>query len=164
MLDGSALGGTNAMTHACPRCFAANPDVARYCRQCGLLLVAGTSGFLGAGQVAHPAPLEAPVGYERFENARDLFYHWEAAWGGQVLLGTETLGVTLFNAGYPLAEVVLRLEGENDAGGKVFEVRRELASWPRGEPIKLEIASWELPDRARRLRLTLVSAQFGPDT
>lgn len=152
------------MDHPCPRCRTVNPDVARYCRHCGLPLLAAPGGFLGAGRTRHPEPLVPPNGYEPFENAPDLHFHWQAAWGGEVLLGTETLEVTAFNAGYGLEEIVVRIRGENEAGKMLVTVEREIEQWPRGGQVELEIPSWELPDPAKKLVLTLVSAEFGPDS
>lgn len=151
------------MTPTCPRCSTANPDAARYCRQCGLALTAGPGGFLGAGRVGHSDPLEAPAGFQPLADAPDLFFQCESAWGGAVLLGTETLALKAFNAGYPLADVKLRVRGEDAGGGTVFAVEREIARWRRGKMITLEIASWELPAPAAKLVLALVTAEFGPD-
>ena len=152
------------MEHVCPRCRTANPEVARFCRHCGLVLVAGSDGLLGAGRVRHPDPLPPPEEYEPFENAPNMYFHWEAAWGGKVLLGTETLAVTAFNAGYSLAEVTVRINGEGEAGSEVFTLEQELELWPRGERITLEIPSYDVSAPAKKLMVTLVSAEFGADT
>jgi hypothetical protein len=151
------------MNHPCPRCSTANPDGARYCRQCGLPLLAGSAGFLGAGWVRHSSPLPAPEGFEPFESGADLYVRAEAAWGGAVLVGTEGLTVTVFNGGYALAQVTVRLRGEDEAGGAVFALEREITAWPRGAAVKLEVASWELPGPAAKLRASLVAAEFGPE-
>ena len=148
------------MERACPRCGTDNPEVARFCRQCGLVLIRGADGLLGAGRLQHPEPLPVPDGYEPVQDAQDLYFHWEAAWGGEVLLGTETLALRMFNAGYPLAAVLLRVHGEDENGKVVFTAEKEIGSWPRGGEVTLEIASWEMPAPARKLVVALASADF----
>jgi hypothetical protein len=152
------------MTETCPRCCTGNPPAAHFCRHCGLALVAGPQGFLGAGRLGHPQPLPAPEGFAPLGGAADLFFQWEAAWGGGVPLGTEALAIKLFNAGYPLAQVVLRIRGAADGGEMPLDVTREVAEWPRGQVLTLEIASWELPGPACGLSVGLVAAEFGPDS
>jgi hypothetical protein len=152
------------MERACPRCHTANPEVARFCRHCGLALVVGPDGLLGAGRLRHPDPLPPPDGCQPFENAPDLHFHCKAAWGGKLLLATEPLTITAFNAGYTLAEVAVRIRGTNDAGEEILVIEQRVAAWPRGGRVTLEIPSYELPAPARKLVVTLVSAEFGPDT
>jgi hypothetical protein len=151
------------MEYTCPRCQSDNPSAARFCRLCGLALVPGPGGLLGAGAVPHPEPLAAPAGYEPVAGAPDLHFHWEAAWGGKVLLGTETLAVEVFNGGYDLRDVVLTVRGTDDEGTTVFSINQDVARWPRGETVGLEVPSWELPAPARRIVVTVDAARFaGP--
>ena len=148
---------------ACPRCGTDNPEVASFCRHCGLALIRGPEGLLGAGRLRHPEPLAVPDGYEPVEGAPDLYFRWQAAWGGEVLLGTETLALTGFNAGYPLAAVVLRVRGEDKGGKAMFTVEKEIGSWPCGGEVTVEIASWEMPAAAPKLVVALASAEFATD-
>jgi hypothetical protein len=147
----------------CPRCATTSPEAARYCRQCGLPLIADDDGLRGAGRVPHPEPLSPPRDHWPIEHAQDLHFRWQAAGGGTPLLGTEALEVWVFNGGYDLVDVVLATRGEDAAGQTVFRVERELASWPRGETQRLEIPSWELADRVQGLRVALVRAAFDTD-
>jgi hypothetical protein len=145
----------------CPRCRTANPEAARFCRQCGLALVRGSDGaLLGPGRVQHPQPLTAPAGFQALEGAADLYFRMKAAWGGQVLSSTEPLTITGFNAGYPLVAVKILVRGEGPDGATVFCTRHELERWPRGQTVTLEIPSWELPDEPHKLSLALDSADF----
>lgn len=146
----------------CPRCGAANPEVARYCRQCGLVLARGAAGLLGAGRVPHPQPLPPPAGFVPVAEAANLSFRWEAAGGGRPLLGTEPLSLRAFNGGYGLAQVALRIRACDGAGREVCTAAREVAEWPRGGEVELEIASYELRDRVQAVRLELVQAEFGP--
>jgi hypothetical protein len=137
-----------------------NPEIARFCRHCGLPLVAGP---LGPGGLRHPEPLPAPEGYGPFENAPDLHFCWEATWGGPALLGTEGLTLTLFNAGYGLRAAQVRIRGLDEAGTAVFDCNRELARWPRGAQVKIELASWELSAPVQRLVAIFVAAELDSD-
>jgi hypothetical protein len=145
----------------CPRCSAANPDVARFCRNCGLALQAYDGGPPAAGLTPHPAALHPPGDFGTVERAVDLYFRWEPAGGGVPLLGTEPLALILFNGGYDLAEVVLAVRGESKSADRPFAVRREIEAWPRGVLVQLEIASYELPDPVQALKVELISAAFG---
>ncbi len=104
-------------------------------------------------------------GFEPCRDAADLFFRWGAAWGGTLLLGTEGLGITLFNGGYPLCNVDFDVVGQNDAGREVFRVQTSLPELPRGVETMAEIPSYELPDEAAsRLIVSLASAEFGLET
>jgi hypothetical protein len=148
------------MDYTCPRCQGNNPSAARFCRLCGLALVPGPGGLLGAGTVPHPEPLAAPAGYEPVAGAPDLHFHWEAAWGGKVLLGTETLAVQVFNGGYDLCDVVLTVCGTDENGAALLSIAQEVAHWSRGATVALEIPSWELAAPARHILVTLEAAHF----
>ena len=145
----------------CPRCRTTTPEVARYCRHCGLPLEVGAKGVLGAGRARHPQPLSPERDASPIEGAADLYFHWQAIGGGTPLLGTESLGLDVFNGGHNLAEVVLRVQGEDNTGKRLFAVEREIESWPRGQWARLEIASYELPDPVSTLLVDLVKAEFG---
>lgn len=146
----------------CPRCGTSSPEVARFCRHCGLVLERAAGGVLGAGRVPHPEPLTSPENAEPIAWATNLYFQWEAAGGGAPLIGTETLALDVFNAGYDLRGVVLRVFGIDDAEEEVCEMQRELEEWPRGAHLQLEIASYELPNPVRALKVELVTAEFRP--
>ena len=115
----------------------------------------------GAGKAPHPEPLAPLEGFEPILSAANLYFHWEAAGGGAPLLGTEALALRVFNAGYDLAEVVLQVRGLDEAGVELLAVERAMEDWPRGESVKLEIPSYEMPDLVRTLDVELVEAEFG---
>lgn len=146
----------------CPRCQIESPDVAQFCRQCGLALKRGANGILGAGHAPHPDALRPPEGFERVGSGVDLYHHAEALSGGEPLLGTETLALKIFNAGYNLAQVELELTGIDKHGNQVFVLTRDIEHWHRGEQIDLEVASWEMPEPIASLRVKLIQAAFGP--
>lgn len=149
------------MDYPCRRCQVVNSERARFCRQCGLALQMGPEGFLGPGRVRHPRPVAVPEGFEPVVSGADLYFRSRGAWGESRLIGTEPLVVHAFNAGYVLADVRLHLRGEEGPGSAVLSVEREVAHWPRGGVVELEIPSWELRGPLRQMTVTLVSAEFG---
>lgn len=146
--------------YACPRCKVVSPPLARYCRHCGLRLIMATDGLLGAGALPHPEPLQPPTNAEPIVNAQDTYFTWGASGGAAPLLGTEPLEITVYNAGYDLADVTLKIEGLGRDAQPCMAIERTLEHWRRDESARLEIASWELPDRIDALRVTLVRAEF----
>lgn len=134
--------------------------MASFCRHCGLMLAVGAQGVKGAGRAPQREPLPAPAGYESIQDAVDLHYRCEAAGGGTPLLGTEALMVTVFNGGYDLCAVVLRVRGQDAAGQELVAIEREIDEWPRGESVELEIPSYELPDIVHALSVELANAEF----
>jgi hypothetical protein len=125
-----------------------------------LLLAQGDTGLLGAGNGPHPEPLAPPDGFEPIQNSENLHYSWSATSGGERLLGTEPVAVRIWNGGYDLAEVALRIRGLEQSGLEIFRAERAVTSWPRGSEVKLEIASWEIPDPVHALHVELLRAQF----
>ena len=83
-----------------------------------------------------------------------------SAWGGARLLGTENVGVTLFNAGYPLRAVELIVEGVDDAGKSLFRLRHLLDRLPRRTEMEFEVPSYEMADDTANLRVELASAEY----
>jgi hypothetical protein len=150
-----------AMPRKCPRCSRRNPDVARFCRHCGLGLEAGSAGMLGAGRAPIADPLPGPEGFQPVQDAANLYFRWEAVGGGAPLLGTESLALLLFNGGYDLAEVNLRVVGTGKTGRTLCAIERTIEEWRRGQQVQLEIPSYELPDRVQALYVELRSAEFG---
>ena len=149
------------MSMDCPRCRTANPDVARFCRNCGLGLETSPEGILGAGRAPTADPLPRPDGFQPIQQAANLYFRWEATGGGTPLLGTESLALEVFNGGYDLVRVVLRVCGSDRIGEPLCTVQREIEEWPRGRLAQLEIPSYELPDRVQALNVELITAEFG---
>ena len=143
----------------CPRCLAGNLPSARYCARCGIDLGPDTDASPRPGQIRHPNPLPATNGFKPCQDAADLYFQWEAAWGGSVL-GTEALAVLLFNAGYPLREVEIEVRGEQPEGTQAFSMHHALDTLPRGETIRAEIPSYELSGPAETLIVSLISAEY----
>lgn len=148
------------MDVSCPRCDRRSPANARFCARCGLSLDPGLDGSLAPGHVAHPQCLSVPDGFSRCASAADLYYRFESAFGGPLLLETEGAALLIFNAGYPLRELSFRLRGESRDGQLVLDTRLDLALLERGGCGRLEVPSWEWSGPAERLTVTLQSARF----
>ncbi|MFH1419342.1 MAG: hypothetical protein ABII12_13795 [Planctomycetota bacterium] len=109
---------------------------------------------------SHPDPLDPPAGFRAVGGMPGLFYRWEAAWGGAMLLGTETIGVAVFNGGYALADVVLRICGLDATGEEVFCLDVSRDALPRGRETTIEVPSYEVPAPASGLTVSLVSGRY----
>jgi hypothetical protein len=94
----------------------------------------------------------------------DLHYRWQAAWGGAMLSGTETIAVLIFNGGYALEEVALKLHGLDAEGEEAFVIEKSVEHLPRGEEVTIEVPSYELPVPASDITVALLSAKYGSDT
>ena len=156
------------MEQKCPRCRTVNVPAARFCAHCGLSLMAGTGGQLAAGRIRHPKPVPPPDGFHACRDADHLHFRWGPAYGASFLLGTEWIAVFLFNGAYPLEEVVLEVSGKDDTGKARFSVNQTVEALPVGQEVKIEIPSYELSNELatplHELEVTLVSAEFGPDS
>lgn len=141
----------------CGECGAGNLPVAHFCSQCGRPLDASPQTV---GRVAHPAPSAVPDGYRKCDMAADLYFSVGSAWGGTRLLGTENLGVSIFNAGYSLKNVELRVEGRDGLGHCVCEFCHKLADAPRRAELSFEVPSYEISDAPAVVTVTLVSAEY----
>ena len=76
--------------------------------------------------------------------------------------GTETIAIVLFNAGYPLEDVVVKIRGLDDTNQhEVFAIRREIGLFPRGRTLTVEVPSYELPAPACAIAVTVVSGRYG---
>ncbi len=148
------------MQSRCPRCEHENRPIARFCGRCGLSLAVGLDGTRRPGRVAHPKPLPVPTDYQRCEQTPDLYFRIESAFGGEALLGTEGLRVTICNAGYPLRNVTLRLLGADRAGAPCLDTERTLDTLPRETQTKLDIASYEITAPLHSLRVLLEQAEY----
>jgi len=149
------------MNAKCPRCNADNREIARFCAHCGLSLANGADGSHSPGRVAHPRPAAVSPDYLPCERAPDLFFRTESSLGGETLLRTEGVNVMVFNRGYALREVELRIKGVGDGGNELFDVEKTLEEFPRDRDVVLEIPSYELSAPLRRLTVTLLSAEYG---
>lgn len=145
----------------CPRCMTRNPAGARFCGRCGVKIDERKPVKAKTPEPArHPDGLPAPEGFRPVEGVADLYYTWKAAWGGSMLLGTETIGVVLFNGGYPLEEVVLKVCGTDPQAKPVFAVERTLDELPRGQEVTVEVPSYEVPAPASDLVVRLLSGRY----
>ena len=70
--------------------------------------------------------------------------------------------MVLLNTGYPLCDVTLRVVGEGEAGRELFAIERAAEDLPRGEPVTIEVPSYEITAEPRRLVVSLVAATFSP--
>lgn len=147
----------------CPRCRHVVTDSVRFCSRCGLYLEGIRSGAARPGCIPHPAPLTPPPGSRPCTGCVDLYVRWEAAWGAPLLTGAEPLRVHLFNAGYPLMHLVLRLRGADTAGQALFDRLETIRGLPRGAEETIEVSSYDLPRTLTGLEVHLDDADFGPD-
>jgi hypothetical protein len=141
-----------------------NREIARFCARCGLSLELGVNGTRRPGRIRHPRPAVVPDGYLPCGSAADLYYRSESSLGGEALLDTEGVNVAVFNAGYPLSEVVFEVQGQGEQGQELFTVERRADELPQGKESWLEIPSYELPAPLRALKVTLLSAEFRLET
>ncbi|UCG15704.1 MAG: zinc ribbon domain-containing protein [Phycisphaerales bacterium] len=156
------------MEQKCPRCRTVNVRAARFCAHCGLSLRAGSGGQVAPGRIRHPKPASPPDGFHACRDADHLHFRWGPAYGDSFLLGTEGIAVFLFNGAYPLEEVVLELSGKDDTGKARFSVTQTVEALPVGQEVRIEIPSYELSNElaapVRELDVTLVSAEFSPES
>lgn len=145
----------------CPRCHRVNVDSASYCGRCGFDLRRGAGLAPGVAPCAQPA--NVPAGYRAVEKAAQLYFFTSASHGGPRLLDTEGVRVSLFNAGYGLCEVALRVSGVGRDGIEQFAYEEQIASLPQGETISFEAPSHRFDNPLDELRLELLSAQYPAD-
>jgi hypothetical protein len=150
------------MEEGCPRCGEANRREARFCAGCGLSLALGIDGTRSPGRVGQPRARAAPAGFAQCDGSADLYCRWSSSWGGEALAGTEPLDVDVFNGGYGLSEVRLRVRGLDESGSELFAIDKEIERLPSGETVRIEVPSWELPAAAPAWSVALVSARYEP--
>lgn len=141
----------------CGECGAGNLPVAHFCSQCGQPLDASPQTV---GRIRHPSPAAIPAGFEKCQLAADLYFRVGSAWGGTRLLGTENLGISIFNAGYSLKHVELRVEGLDRQGRRVFDFLQKLSESPRRAEMSFEVPSYEISEAPDRVVVHLVSAEY----
>jgi hypothetical protein len=151
------------METECPRCHCPNRDIARFCARCGLSLEIGVDGTRRAGRIRHPRPAAVPDGYAPFDGAADLYFRSESSLGGETLIDTEGVSVVVFNSGYPLREVELEVRGEGSNGEELFKMVHSVGELEQAHGVSVEIPSYELPAPLHKLKLALVSAEFGQE-
>ena len=151
------------MQRACPRCRTTNRDEARFCAGCGLSLDFVPGEAPRAGRIRHPRPKNAPDDFEQCEGTEDLHFQWKSAWGSGTFLGTEPIAVTLFNGGYPLESVELKVTGTDTEGKSAFDIEMQVSALPHGETVEIEVPSYEYSTPAATIKVTLVSAEFGSE-
>jgi len=106
--------------------------------------------------------MPVPTGYVRCGDAVDLYVHSQSAWGDDPIIGTEPLAVRVFNRGYGLVQVRLRLRAFDQQGVVLADLEREIEELPRGTTMMVEIPSYELPHPVTRVEVSLISAEFRP--
>lgn len=141
----------------CAECNERNAATAQFCRYCGRSLDASASS---AGRASHPNPIKPPAGFGPVERAADLHYRLESVSGGPTLIGTESISVVLWNAGYALRDVVIRVNGRDAAGHVAVDVEKSAMIVARGEEVRIEVPSYDIGSPVKDLRVSLVSAEF----
>lgn len=152
------------MQRACPRCRSANRSEAKFCAGCGLSLDFVPGEAPRAGTIRHPRPKNAPDGFERCGGADDLYFRWKSAWGSGTFLGTEPIAVSVFNGGYPLESVDLKVTGTDGEGKTAFDVGMRVSALSHGETAEIEVPSYEYSTPASTINVSLVSAEFGVES
>ena len=161
-LDRGNMEEANVKTDAfsrCPRCRSTASPVARYCGTCGLALPTAKEN-LEPGRVPDPRALLVPSAFFPCGESADLFYRWESAWGDQPMLGTEPLAIQVFNRGYDLSALLLRIRVCDQSDASMLEVERSIELLRRGMTTTVEVHSYELARPAGHDEVTLVSADF----
>lgn len=148
------------MSVRCSRCTQENSPAARFCGRCGLSLGAGVDGSTAAGRVRDGHPLAPPPGWTPIADAADLVYQTESSLGGDQLIGTEGLLVTVLNLGYGLRDATFRFSGLGRDDAALFDIEELVKELPRGGRAVIEIPSYRIPAPLRRLELRLQSAEY----
>lgn len=141
----------------CGECSGRNVGAGDFCRHCGKPLNPAHST---AGRAVHSAPLPVPSAMSPVENAANLFFRIESAYGGPILIGTESLGIILFNGGFELRSVVIRVEGRSKNGARVLDLEKTIDHLPRGRETSVEVPSYDIHEPLHGVRVSLVSAEY----
>jgi len=118
------------------------------------------SGIEKPGRIPRPDPAEVPAGMTPCEDAAQLYYAWESSSGGERLSAAEAISVTVFNAGYALRDLELRVRGLGRDNSIVFDKCEEVAEIGHGMRAEFEVASYLIAEPMRVLKVALVSAGF----
>ncbi|MBI5763551.1 MAG: zinc ribbon domain-containing protein [Planctomycetes bacterium] len=141
----------------CSGCGRLNRGTARYCATCGtaLALIGLPQGR--PGRTPHPHPLPSPAGFEACLDACDLHVQWRQGEGSA--LGVEPVTVDVFNAGYDLRSVSLRMVGVDSTGRMLRGVEQTIVELPRGATLRIEVPTYEVSEEISRLIVSLASAE-----
>lgn len=150
-------------TELCEACGAALRQAARFCPNCGRQAAGNSKAPEAPRGPVHPNPLSPPPGMSPVAAAMDVFYQFDSAWGGS-RLGSESLSLGVLSCGHALEAVVLEISGVGGSDQTPFRIRQEIERLPRGEKVRVEVPSYELPDEPRELSVTLVSADVSRNT
>jgi hypothetical protein len=93
-----------------------------------------------------------------------LYWRSESSLGGEALIATEGVSVSVFNAGYALRDVTMRLSGAGDQNRELFDIERSISELYHGGAAVVEIPSYEVPAPLRHLKVSLESAEFGQES
>lgn len=143
----------------CDRCREPARPGAMYCPRCGdPLRLAGMAASARSPAPSSEAPGAKGCSWRTCDNAADVQYRWGSAWGGQRLLGTENIEVTIINRGRPLRSVVVEVRGRSANGLLPVRMFQEIEELPRNREVRFELASYEMPDEIEELNLSIVSS------
>jgi hypothetical protein len=141
----------------CGECNGRNVGAGGFCRHCGKPLdVASTT----AGRAVHMSPLPKPSAMSPVDSAADLYFRTESAFGGPTLIGTEALGMILYNGGFTLRSVVIHIEGFAKDGSRALDTEKSLERLPRGLETRVEVPSYEIDEPLHRVKVSFVSAEY----
>jgi len=118
-------------------------------------------GTQRAGRIRDAHPAAVPAGYVPIDDAANLYFRWESAFGGELMLGTEGVQISVFNAGYPLRDVLVEVRGEGRDGQELFVLEQPIADLHRGGRASFEVGSYLIPAPLRVVRVGLLGAEFG---
>ncbi len=76
------------------------------------------------------------------------------------MIGTEPLGLSLYNGGFTLRSVVLKITGTDAAGRSAVNVEKTIEELPRGVRVTIEVPSYDISEPLRDVRVALVSAEY----
>ncbi len=143
----------------CPACGRRNRGTARYCANCGATLVLSGVPNGTPGRTVHPKPLPPPAGFVPCLDAGNLYVRWQHG-NEPPALGVEAVTVDVFNGGYDLRSVILRLVGLDDSGKSLCSVEQSIADLPRSATVRVEVPSYEVSSELKRLIVSLALAEW----
>ncbi len=110
------------------------------------------------GWTPHPQPLPPLSDFEPCLDSCDLYVQWRQGEGSA--LGVEPVTVDVFNAGYDLRSVALRLVGVDSAGRMLSGVEQTISDLPRGVTVRIEVPTYEISMEISRLIVSLALAEW----
>lgn len=142
----------------CPACGRRNRSAARFCATCGVTLAMVGTPSGTPGRTPHPQPLPPLSEFVPCLDACDLYVKWRQGEGSA--LGVEPVTVDVFNAGYELRSVALRLVGVDSEGRMLPGVEQMISDLPRGATVRIEIPTYEVSVEISRLIVSLALAEW----